>query len=101
MEVYIYEQVKKFIKNIDDVSYAKVLDYIGLLRKYGSSLRPPESKKVHTNLFELRIKAKVNVRIFYTFHEGSALLVYAYNKKTQKIDLKTLKHLKALLKSID
>jgi len=44
----------------------------------------PYSKKLSSQLFELRIRGSQEVRIFYTFHQDQAILFHCFIKKTQK-----------------
>lgn len=97
MEIQFYAQssslqpVKLFIGGLDDSTIAKVLRDIDLLEQYGSQLGMPHSKRIATNLYELRVRGKVEIRIFYTFHNDSAYLLHAFKKKNQKIPVKEIK----------
>jgi len=44
----------------------------------------PHSKKLTSNLFELRIRGRVEVRILYTFIRKDIYLLHAFKKKQQK-----------------
>jgi phage-related protein len=79
--------VKDFIEEIriqDPATYAKILQYIELLRDYGPFLKPPYIKKLQDKLYELRILATVAVRIFYTIHKSEFYLLHAFKKKSDK-----------------
>ncbi len=71
---------------------------IGLLEQFGYEIRPPYSKKVADNLFELRIRGVEEVRAFFTFHKGSAYLLYGFIKKSRKLPKMNLK--KALMNKL-
>lgn len=93
-------QLEKFIRSLDESAIAKVLRTIDLLEMFGHKLAMPHSKKVYARLFELRVQGKQEVRIFYTFHKGEAVLLYGFIKKSRRIPkremliaLKKLKHL--------
>ena len=63
---------------------------IKLLEKYSNQIGPHYSKKVSRDLFEIRIKGKLEVRIFYTFHEKNIFLLHGFVKKSQKIPKREL-----------
>lgn len=83
--------VTQFIYSQDKYTKAKFTRLVELVEKYGPFIRPPYSKKIASNLFELRIKGKMNTRIFYTWYDGDCLLLHAFHKKTQKTPNKELK----------
>ena len=62
-------QIEKLIHSLDEATIAKVLRTIDLLEMFGHKLTPPHSKKAHTQLFELRVRGKQELRVFYTFHK--------------------------------
>lgn len=47
--------------------------------------------KIDKNLYELRIRAKESIRIFYAKTIEGYLLLHVFKKKTQKIPKKELK----------
>lgn len=83
--------VKEFMEDQNGEVYARILRSINLLRKGGPFLKPPDVKKIDKNLYELRIRAKESIRIFYTKTDQGYLLLHAVKKKTQKIPKKELK----------
>jgi len=54
-------------------------------------MMPPYMKKLRQNLYELRVKSKVAVRVFYSPVTGIYYLLHAFVKKTQKTPEKELK----------
>lgn len=62
------------------------------MRKYGPDLGMPYSRYLGGGLYELRIRAKNEVRIFYCVanKEKTIILLHAFKKRTQKIPLKEL-----------
>lgn len=78
-------QLEKFIHSLDESAIAKVLRTIDLLEVFGHKLALPHSKKIHTDLFELRVRGKQEVRIFYTFHNNDAVLLHGFVKKSKGI----------------
>lgn len=102
MEVYNFDDsIDEFIKSLEELTIAKVLRTIELLEEYGPRLGMPHSKKVETNLFELRIRGQQEIRIFYTFHKSSAILLHGYTKKSQKTPKNELKTAQKRLQALD
>lgn len=61
-------EIEDFINSLDPITYPKTLRHIDLLATFGNKLRMPYSKALDNGLFELRIRGKQEVRIFYTFY---------------------------------
>lgn len=102
MEVKFFDDLlEKFISNLEKSTIAKVLRTIDLLESFGQKLTMPHSKKVDSRLFELRVRGKQEVRILYSFHGGSAILLHGFIKKTQKISKKELKNARRKLGTLD
>lgn len=86
MEIKFYDQsIEKFITGLEKPVIAKTLRTLDLLEKFGNKLGMPHSKKIDTNLFELRVRGKKEVRIIYCFYKNTIVLLHAFIKKTQKI----------------
>ena len=83
--------VKYFIREQDKATYAKILNYILLLKTYGPYLKPPYIKKLQNKLYELRISGRVTIRIFYTIVRSEYYLLHGFKKKTQKTPTQELK----------
>lgn len=83
--------VKEFIEKLDSRTKSKVTDAIKILQESGTLLKPPYMKKLMKSLFELRIKSKVAVRIFYSQHTQTYYLLHAFIKKSQKTPVKELR----------
>lgn len=91
MNVLMYTQdVDEFIRALDFPTSAKVVRAVELLTHYGHLLGMPHSKKVASNIFELRTRGQQEVRIFYCFHGGNAILLHAFIKKSQTTPAKEL-----------
>ena len=91
MEIHLENDVEKFIATLEKQTIAKVLRTVDLLERFGHRLGPPHSKKVTSDLFELRIRGRQEVRIFYTFQKGGIILLHAFVKKTPKMPLRELR----------
>ncbi len=83
--------VQEFIESLDYRSQQKVIDSIDILAQSGPFLKPPYMKKLDKDLYELRIKSAVAVRVFYSPMTGFYYLIHAFVKKSQKTPDKELK----------
>ena len=83
--------VKEFIKEQDEITYAKILNATVLLKNGGPFLKPPYIKKLQDKLYELRVSGVLAIRIFYTIKNGEYYLLHAFKKKSQKTPPKELK----------
>lgn len=91
MEIKITKHVEEFIGSLEKQTIAKTLRTIDLLGHFGHKLSMPHSKKVAKQLFELRVRGKQEVRIFYKLEGSTAVLLHAFVKKSQKTPKKELK----------
>lgn len=95
-EVIIYESergeklVEEFITSLEASTIAKVSHLIDLLEKHGPFLGTPHAKKVASNLYELRIRGRQEIRILYTFINNKICLLSAFQKQTQKTPSKEM-----------
>ncbi|OGN07259.1 MAG: hypothetical protein A2940_00655 [Candidatus Wildermuthbacteria bacterium RIFCSPLOWO2_01_FULL_48_29] len=102
MEVHNFDDsVEEFIKSLEEQTIAKVLRTTELLEEYGPQLVMPHSRKIENNLFELRIRGQQEIRIFYTFHKSSAILLHGFVKKSEKTPKKEIKTALQRLKALD
>ncbi len=86
MEIRFFNQnVENFIAGLEESIIAKTLRTLDLLEKFGNNLGMPHSKKIGSNLFELRLRSKSEIRIIYCFYKNKTLLLHAFIKKTKKI----------------
>lgn len=83
--------IEDFITEQDINTRAKISLSIRLLANQGPFLKPPYIKKLQNKLYEMRISADVQIRIFYTILKSEYYLLHAFVKKTQKTPLKELK----------
>lgn len=83
--------VEEFVNEQDDETQTRIRGLILLLGNNGPFLKPPYIKKLQTNLYELRIKSRILVRIFYSPKKNSYYLLHAFKKKSQKTPLKELR----------
>lgn len=92
--------VEEFIYGLNDNTLGKVLRMLDLLEEGGPTLRMPYSKKISSNLFELRIRGKVEVRVFYCFKGSLIHPLHAFIKKTQSTPRRELEVAESLLKHL-
>ena len=102
MKIRIFDNsLEKFIQSLEKSTIAKVLRVIDLLEKFNFRLDLPHSKKISNRLFELRIRGKQEIRIFYTFQKSEIILLYGFIKKSQKIPKKEINIAIQKLKQLD
>lgn len=83
--------VSDFIEEQDTATQTKIAHSIRLLVRYGPFLKPPDIKKLHDKLYELRISGKSAIRIFYIVFNSEYYLLHAFKKKSQKVPTRELK----------
>lgn len=84
MQIQIDQEVEEFISSLEKSTVAKTLRTIDLLEKFTFNLGIPHSKKMTDGLFELRVRGRQEVRIFYYFSKGTIYLLSGFIKKSQK-----------------
>lgn len=96
-KIIIYETkrgekpVDEFIKKQQPRGQSKIVHNIGLLQNYGNMLGMPHSKLLGKGLYELRIRGKEEIRIFYCFMQNQTIyLLHAFKKQTQETPVKEL-----------
>jgi phage-related protein len=91
MEIFnIHTDIDKFTDTLDPYTRGQILRVVDLLRFEEYHLSMPYSKKIERNLYELRIKATKNIRIFYTFYKDNIVFLHIFNKEKQKLPKKDL-----------
>lgn len=76
--------IKSFIIKQDIRIKTEFYKLVDLLYVYGPFLEPPFSKRLTHNLFELRGKGKLKIRIIYAYKNKKYVLLHIFNKKSQK-----------------
>lgn len=85
-DILISNQANAFILSLEEVARAKVLATIEQLGEVGF-LRAPMAEKVagHDNLFEIRIRSGLQIRVFYAYAlHDVVLLLSGFVKKSAK-----------------
>lgn len=79
--------VQRFILAQDAGTQGKIAKLLDLLSAYGPRLGMPYSRYLGSNLYELRVRGKNEVRIFYAFVTGEheIVIVHAFNKRSQRL----------------
>lgn len=85
MVVEYHEEVRSFILTLERQTQSKVIRGLDLLEQYGLNVGFPHVKKLTKLLYELRIRGRQEVRIFFVVQQTRALLVHGFVKKSQKI----------------
>lgn len=93
--------VDEFIHQQRSQAKAKIAHTIKLLQQYGNRLGMPHAKILGSGLYELRIKGKEELRIFYCFTQGKIIyLLHAFKKQTQKTPNKHIEIAKRRMDSL-
>ncbi|OGY46312.1 MAG: hypothetical protein A2744_01685 [Candidatus Buchananbacteria bacterium RIFCSPHIGHO2_01_FULL_44_11] len=100
IKIVFDNSVESFIRSLEKPAIAKVLRVIDLLEKFGHQLGLPHSKKISAGLFELRIKGRQEVRLFYTFQKGNIVVLSGFIKKSQVIPKREIDQAKRKLKNL-
>lgn len=83
--------VEKFIDSLQVVTRAKLVRQLTLLEEYGVNLGMPHAKSMGEGLFELRVRGKTEIRVFYIFSAGkNVYLLHGFIKKQQTTPRKEL-----------
>lgn len=85
--------VYEFIKKQQSKAQSKIIHLTDLLSMYGNGLGLPHSKALGGGLYELRIRGKEEIRIFYCFaQKRTVYLLHAFKKQTQKTPKKRVRY---------
>ncbi|PIR03441.1 MAG: hypothetical protein COV60_00320 [Candidatus Magasanikbacteria bacterium CG11_big_fil_rev_8_21_14_0_20_43_7] len=98
---FFTKHLTAFILSLPAQTQGKTLRLIELLERHGYTLGIPYTKKVDRDLFELRIRGKLEIRIFYTFHTTTIVLLSGFVKKSQRIPKQEIMKAKKLLQLLD
>lgn len=83
--------VDEFIKKQQPQARSKIVHNVRLLHQYGNMLGMPHSKTLGGGLYELRIRGKEELRIFYCFTKQKTIyLLHAFKKQKQQTSQKEL-----------
>lgn len=82
--VFINDRLKKDILLLDRSTKAKFTRLCILLSEYNGILKMPHTKILDHNLYELRIRGKQEVRIFYCIYNSQFYLLSYFIKTSNK-----------------
>ena len=82
--------VAEFIEKQEAKAQADISRLISLLKKYGTHLGMPHSKRLNNILSELRIRGKNEIRVFYGYRHQTIYILHIFKKKTDKIPHKEI-----------
>lgn len=77
--------VKEFIDKQNSMIQGKYAGMVDFLGEYGPFLTEKYTKKIHPDLYELRITGKEQISVLYTVSGKDIILLHALKKKTQKV----------------
>jgi len=92
--------VESFIRKQGASTIAKILRSIDLLEKYGPQIGLPHSQKISSDLYELRIRSKQEIRIIYAVRKREIVLLHAFKKQTRRTPKKEIATAQRRLDSI-
>lgn len=92
--------VNEFIKKQNPAARSKIIHKIRLLKQYGHKLGMPHARILGQELYELRIRGKEELRIFYCFEKQTIHLLHAFKKQTQDTPQKELNLASNRMKSL-
>ncbi|TSC90198.1 MAG: hypothetical protein G01um10145_302 [Microgenomates group bacterium Gr01-1014_5] len=93
--------VDEFIKSCDSQIIPKISHVIDLLETHGHLLRMPHSKKLTSEIYELRARGKQEIRITYAFKGRTIWLLHVFKKQTQKTPAREISTSEKRLLGID
>ena len=92
--------VAEFIKKQQPKTIAKIIHLINLLELHGNLLSMPHAKQLDTNIYELRVRGKEEIRIIYGFVGKTIYLLSGFKKQKQKTPKKEIETAKQRLLSL-
>jgi len=95
---YINPDLQEYIFSLEKPTISKFDRMLDLLEEFGQKLDMPYSKQIKSNLYELRIRGRQEVRIFYCLYRNQIVFVHAFIKKSQKTPPQEIKTALAWIK---
>ncbi len=92
--------VRDFIDKQNHETIAKYSRLYVLLTEYGPGLTFPHVKHISGRLYELRVRGKTEIRIFYARLNTIYVLLHAFQKKSRKVPEKELQIAKKRLTEV-
>lgn len=83
--------VEQFILSMQKSTKGKFVRQLELLEDFGPHLSMPHARPMGDGLYELRVRGKQEVRVFYVFaKEETIYLLHGFQKKSQQTPKKEL-----------
>ena len=93
--------IEGFLQELDDQSQKKAVFLLRLLEQSHLPFLPdPHGEKIESDLYALRIMTKTNPRLYYTVHDGTAVMLTGIYKKKGRIPKQTLEHCRQLIRQV-
>lgn len=89
--VIAFDPVDNLMETLDGDTIGKLLRTLNLLETQGYRLGMPHSKHIVGKIYELRVRGKIEIRIFYGHHMSVIYLLHGFVKKAQKTPIRELK----------
>ena len=95
-QIFLYQAasgrriVREFILGLEPATQAKVERAVDLLVRHGPELGMPHSRRLTNQLFELRIRGKIDIRLFYGFIGQRIYVLHVFVKKSQRLPQREL-----------
>jgi len=94
-------RIEGFLLELDDQSQHKAVFLLRLLEQSALPFLPdPHGEKVEKDLYALRVRTGTNPRLYYTVHQGTAVMLTAIYKKSNRIPSKALNQCRQLIRQI-
>jgi hypothetical protein len=87
---YFHSDIEAFIHTLNPGTIAKTYRIMNVLKIAGAEIGFPQSRALSLGLFELRIRGTQEVRLIYTFHRNSAVILCGFLKTTHRIPRRIL-----------
>ncbi len=101
MKVLLHYKAEKEFNKLTLTQKNKVLQQFVYLNKFGSVREIPETKKIKgTNMWEIRILGRDNLRLIYKVINNSIVVLHIFVKKSNKTPNKNIQTAINRLKSI-
>jgi hypothetical protein len=94
-------RIEGFLHELDDHSQNKALFLLRFLEQSPLPFLPdPHGEKVEKGLYALRVMTRTNPRLYYTVHQGVAVMLTGLYKKKGRIPKQTLEHCRQLIRQL-
>lgn len=97
---FLGEKLENYLLSLEKPTVSKINRMVELLEIYGERLTMPYAKQLGSNFYELRVRGSQEVRIFYCFHQNTAVFVHAFVKKSQKTPFKEIETAVSRIKAL-